>query len=311
MNTERIIRHYGDARELAELLGEFPETIQQWHCVSSPERLATWAATVKRGWHAPTWETSNEQAEFCGTRSMRTACELAFRGWPEGAARAARLRDKINASLPVQSRFVSYAMAGAYPSVPRFVGGNPMHMRALDSARARRKPVVTLLSNGAANCNVPAATFVNRAAVCAALVDVIESAGFACHVVYFATTRYFNVHACVMATLKEPHAPADIARLAFGMGHPSMFRRLCFASYTQDTLTRALGLGLGHAQALRARPEWPRAQVYVLPEPATVLFGSENAAEKIGLPHVIAELAKAGCPAFREHEAFCEEGAAA
>lgn len=303
------IRILGEARELDSFFGPRTESKQQRHYFASPERFAAWCATRNQAdhWAQSAW-TPNTKSDWNGAESMQATINLAFRGWPEGAARAARLRDKIVASTPQQSRFVGYAMAGAYPNVARFVAGNPMHMRSLDSARARRRPLITLLSDIGANANVDAHVFVNRAAVVAAVVDAIESRGFACGVVsYCIGSDGVTAWTCAV-TVKETHTPADISRLAFGLGHPALLRRFMFASCTQDAFTAGLGSGYGSHRNNELTADAKRAQTYTLTQPQSAYFGSAQKAETLGLEYIVESLASQGCPAFREHKSFCAEG---
>src|ERR1700692_1347591 len=102
------IRLSGDAQELREL---FPDLTgyakQNLAFYSSPEALADHCASVKQlnCWNTSAWTNDKE---FTGSRSMGEAVQMAKDGWPEGADRVAKLRDKINAAHPQAKRFAKW-----------------------------------------------------------------------------------------------------------------------------------------------------------------------------------------------------------
>lgn len=266
----------------------------------TPEALASHVATMSPEdsgrWHKGAWTNSES---FAGSKDMAHAIDLCRSGWPAGAKRAAKLRDQINAANPMGPRVVKWDVAGAVASVPRALAGNPLAMRRVDSARLRRRPVLTLLSDMSANGGVSASAITNRAAVVAAVVDAVEAAGFACEVVTFECSAANGTAQIVATTVKESSAPADIGRLAFALGHASFFRRLAWAAFTSDAFTSELGGGLG--VATRIDEQAANAQgAYILPsaERAESSFKTESAAATDGLAYLIAALRKQDCPAF-------------
>jgi hypothetical protein len=265
---------------------------------ASPEALAAHATTIKTNdcWSKSAW-TNGEK--FTGTKDMASAVAMCRNGWSEGATRAARLRDKINAANPMGPRVVKWDVAGSVASVPRALAGNPLNMRRIDSTRLRRKPVLTLLSDMSCNGGVAADAITNRAAVVAAIIDSIESAGFACEVVAFNCSSESSIAQVTAATVKESGAPADIGRLAFSLGHASFFRRISWAAFTCDSFTKDLGVGLGHATALD-QDEANQRGVYILPSAGAneSVFATEDNAATRGLDFLIAALRKQDCPAF-------------
>jgi hypothetical protein len=290
------IKINGNAAELRAIVPARPYARQWLQFWDSPETFAAHVSTIDPAacWHDCAWNNDDNR----GTRSMPAAIELARTGWPEGAARAAKLRDRINAANPIGPRMVRWDVAGAVPSVPRALAGNPLSMRRIDSARLRRRPVLTLLSDMTCHWGIAGETLTNRSAVVAAIVDAIESAGFSAHVVGLAGVHRDDLFAQCAVTLKEPEQPADIGRLAFGLGHASMFRRLMFAAYVENTFTKNLGSCLGFPAPLPSidLPD----NTYVLPsvQEAEREFRTEESAATAGLQCLLAALRKQNCPAF-------------
>lgn len=294
-------RVIGNAPELMALLPEMSDHAQTWHTFTAPERAVEMleAKTAADYWH----QNSDADSSFYGETRAR-AREMVRQGWQEGAERVARIRDRINAANPQGPRLVRHDVAGAYPVVARAVAGNPLNMRRIDSARLRRRPVVTLINNMGGNCTVDAAAFVNRCAVVAAIIDAIEAAGFSCHVIGICIARKAvnNYLSGQVYQLKQPGEHIDLARLAFALGHVAMFRRVGFDVWGTESADSALGMNLGHSIDLPA--ESPADDVYVLPcmNDCDSKFMTEDKAATEGLQYFIAKLAAQGCPAFPQTE---------
>jgi hypothetical protein len=273
---------------------------------STPEALAAHVATMGNG--ERNWQRSafNGDNVFRGTKDMHEALTMCRDGWPVGAARAERLRDRINAEHPTGPRVVRWDVAGAIASVPRALAGNPLNMRRVDTAKLRRKPIVTLLSDMTANGSVSANAITNRAAVVAAVVDAVEAAGFACEVISFECSSEGKTIAQIVATtVKESHAPADIGRMAYALGHVSFFRRIAWAAFTHDDFTKPLGSCLGSATPIDVKAANERG-AYVLPSAGQnqSAFATEESAATTGLAFLLASLRQQDCPAFpRDSEA--------
>jgi len=305
----KTIHTYGDAPELARLL-KLPSGRASFGCFKSPESLTAILdpMPVEKFWHQGGKQSGRES--FTGTETWAAAVALARDGWREGAERVARLRDKINAANPTGPRMVRYGVAGAYPVVARAVAGNPMNMRSIDTARIRRRPVVTLISDVCASGNVSKDVITRRAAATAAIVDAVEAAGFSCEVVAFARVKAggkSNFAGHVMVTVKEAGQPVDVARLAYGLGHASMFRRQMFLAFGMDTVNTPLGQCLGYPEAIAPHEVEPGA--FIVPgfgmgkNDKTALFTTDDSTATRGLAWLVAGLAEQGCPAFETERA--------
>lgn len=305
MAKEKQVKVVGDAPELQDIVPAFQADKDRnkffWSCWSSPEAFAKGMGELnpKTAWHDSPWKGEDG---FHGP-SMTNAIEMARKGWQDGAERAEKIRDKINAAHPHMKQFVRWGIAGAYPNVARAVAGNPMHMKLPVSAETRRRPVITLLSDNASNCMTDKRSLINRAAVVAAIVDQIEAAGFSCHVVAVACATDVNnagdMRACTVVTVKESDQAADVARLAYGLGHVAMFRRLTFASWSHDHFASDLSNNLGYPSAVQSNPE---AHVYALPRAQGGPFDNEEQAATAGLEYLLKALREQGCPAFPNDE---------
>lgn len=298
----------GNALELDDLIPGM-----DYHSVwDNPESFTRHIESIdkRKAWHDGGWEGGSG---FSGTSSMAEAIVLSKNGWTEGADKIEKARSVILGRHPVLVKAVRYDIAGSVANVPRAISGNPLNMKALDLAKSRRRPVITLLSSMSANCGVDADAISNRAAVVAALIDYIETLGFSCEVIAVAPTlggstwydgegghNYKGYKACTSVYVKNSNQPVDITRLSFGLGHASMFRRMIFADWgIAQVLKPALGRGLGRSLECEVLSD---KGVYVIPsaEDLSHLFGDLETAATQGMDELIKSLARQGCPCFEK-----------
>lgn len=294
-----------DAPELMQIIPAMHHATQTWHCFKSPESLCEYLATIPESSY---WTRSvviePSDFQFRQVKSRNEAFALCRDGWQEGARRVAAMRDKIAVNIPMRRQFTSYGVAGAIPNVPRFLAGNPMHMKRLADSRARQRPVITLINHMGGVAGVKAKCFVNKCAVVAAIVDAIEANGYSCHVIGMAQSQCHNeTYLCgVAATVKEAGDSVDIGRMAFALGHAAMFRGLVFGVRASDSINRPLG-DMGWTVDFNGQNE--TANSYILPSMNTnsKLFETEELASTRGLAYFLDMLKAQGCPAFDNREA--------
>lgn len=297
----------GDAPQLThyipELKGNFYHS--SWE---TPEAFVRHIEGLKRenAWHGAGWDNGGRRDSFTGTQSMEEAIKLAKEGWHDGVTKVEKLRDLIIASNPVLPKPIVYGIAGSYPNVPRAIAGNPLNMRAIDLAKSRRRPVITLVCNMCDAWTVDKEEIINRAAVLAALIDQIEAKGYACEVVSTALTgeRDYDSNAMFTAAtsvlVKKSTQPVDIIRMTYPLGHASFYRRMVFADWGSHHVCKPLGSGLGSCSGI-TKPELKHEQVYVVHH-VRGLGGdfSDEGAAKSGLQSMINSLIDQGCPAFAD-----------
>lgn len=282
---------------------------------SSPEKFAQSIeglnpkdAFCDSGW-------SKGDTDWYGTPNMETAIKMAREGWKEGAEQVESMRRRIEAANPTQKKLKQHGIAGVTPNVPRAVSGNVMNMRMPDETKTKKRPVITLLSNMSASCMVDAEQMTNRAAAVTAIIDKIEASGYSCEVIATATGsadyrdygreegENVGFTVAISVLVKRSDQPVDIVRLAYALGHASMFRRLVFAD--KGTFAPELGEGLGYS----GEPQLPRDEnfdlksIYVLPSANKKgrFFKDEATSMREGLNFLMLSLQKQGCPAFAKY----------
>lgn len=192
---------------------------------------------------------------FSGTRNIAEALGYARDGWQVGADRARPLLERIKTTRPTRRTMARWDVAGATPSIPRYLAGNPLNMRAMATAASNRQPVITIVSNWSTPAGVDAKVFECAAVAAAAICDRLEDAGYRVEII--AGRRCASVPsrektpahvADIFVRIKAPEDSMDLARVAFGIGHPSTLRRLSFAmTATHPNFRAATHYGQGYA----------------------------------------------------------------
>ena len=308
----RILR--GNGTQLDHLLPK-----QTYHSLwESPEAFARYIATkASGGWHRDAGtQKESKDGDWSGTKDLDTALKLVQDGWREGAEKIEALRSYIQASNPKRPKLIKHGIVGAVPNVPRAVAGDINNMRIPDQGKSHKKPVITLMANMSANCGIDAEMISNRAAVIAALVDEIEGAGYSCEVLATAMSRGggwdwrsggrkdTDFKAATTVIIKPSHQPVDLMKLAFGVGHAAMFRRLIFRDWaTEPTCENGLGFGLGNAGCgfKDEEEEMLEKAIYLLPSAETHsnFFKDDKTSMEVGLPWLMQFLKEKGCPPFK------------
>lgn len=174
------------------------------------------------------------QDRFYGTKTVEEAEGLLAKGWPDGAARIARLRDKLNVvvreAAASRVRDTVWGVEGEWCDVGRIALGEPECCARVDSeGDGETGRVVTLRYNRSVSCAVSTEAIEARGVAVLAAIDLIEASGVRCEVIVSFASRGQgpNLEANVIA--KTADAPVDLDRLAFVLTHPSFFRRIGFA----------------------------------------------------------------------------------
>jgi hypothetical protein len=268
----------------------------RWHFDSLAAAMDALPQSAPPGaWHASAWSNSHLPAWHGATWSevQRYAAE----GWIEGAEAARRIRDGIQAQMPTAPRLIRWDVAGALPSIPRALAGNPLNMRRMAASVRRTMPTVTLVSNMSTSSSVQPAELIDTAAALAALVDVLEESGLRCEVIGWApfVCAYGSTFADLAILAKAPDQPLDLASIAFSAGHAAAYRRLGFACVAMAARARGLGDSLGRGGWTPAADSIPPG-TFLMPT-AQALSGRHGA--KTPIARFIAmcvQLRAQGCP---------------
>jgi hypothetical protein len=300
--VERIV---GNATELNHLFPPSKSNKAHRAFWASPEVFASHVSAIKDRWHDSAWDRSD--SEWHGTKTFEEAVNLARSGWKEGVNKIDRVSRFVSAMSPTAPRIVKYGVTGAYPNIARAIAGDPINMRLPDLVRSRRRSVITLISNMGCNWTIGSDCFINRAAAVASLVDQLETAGYACDVIAYTNSQGFGhktFDSTVAVQVKNSNQPVDLPRLAFGLGHTAMFRRLVFAEWGGDNFCEDLGEGLGFTGKLVHSEEMRDRNIFIIPSAGEKpdYFKTEKATLNEGLPWIKERLAEQGFPGFKRKD---------
>jgi len=255
--------------------------------------------TLPTAWnrYRAAWDCKPGPSPWAGTTTMAAAKELCLAGWHDGARQAEEIARRLSLSIPQRPRLARHSIAGAVPNVPRFLAGDPLHMRALRMDDSSRRPVVTLLADASMSAMIDASHALLTASVQAAIVDAIEAAGFQVELFgcYRGTHTGFTPGVIdVCWRIKEAGASLDLPRLAFAAGHPAMVRRLVFALLAWDAEAYAVAGEMMCIpwNVLALDVDRPPG-CYVIPGPKALPPGEARA-----FGFAVDALRKQGCPGF-------------
>jgi hypothetical protein len=246
--------------------------------------------------------------DFYGpAHNMAAALTLARDGWQEGADRAIPLLERVKISRPTRKALARYDVAGATPNVARYLAGNPLCMRQ-PAQVDRHSPVITLLAPTQAPWNIPPRVFEAGAVAALAIVDRLEDAGIRVEILAGrressesegtleadGRNNRLGYRSEIWARLKSAGDALDLPRVAFGLGHPAVHRRLFFGMGEMHPAFKKSLIGMqGYAIGM-GKLERPHG-VYVLPGMRE--YHTAKVADPVAaFDHAIAFLKSQACP---------------
>jgi len=189
--------------------------------------MAQWSANTPREW---TTKSSVAEREHSWDLSAGYdgAVELARSGWEDGVGKVSALIS----SLPTGQRAErTYSLGGDYPDVARAVSGDPFNMVRRGNAHKPRQ-TMTICVNVCCSSGTSAQRMANFAAAMVSIVDRLENRGVRVELIGCAVIATDNrSRASIAWTIKSAGDPLDLSAVAFGLGHPAMFRRLVFGAW--------------------------------------------------------------------------------
>lgn len=176
------------------------------------------------------WRTNNSRTgsvSFCGATWEQTLI-MARDGWEEGTK---NLYNELIGVLPAQEKTARYKydVGGDAPDVARFLGGDPANMRSRGKSMGRR-PVIHIAVNLSVSGGTSTKSMQNYGVALTALVDQLEHSGRRVELDVVSAGLHPGSHASSYGwNVKKAEDALDLSAVAFSIGHPAAFRRLCFA----------------------------------------------------------------------------------
>lgn len=206
-----------------------------------------------------------DRAQWAGSECIPDAIDIARKGWADGVEMAQEVHQAL-IGQHARERRRKHNVAGGSVNVGRLLAGNPAHMLARPKQPGTK--VVTFFVEAFMSMGIDADNAIIRAALIGAIADILEMNGYSCEIVSIATARVDNVSdrgaAYQIATmLKAAGETLDLNDVIFGLGHPSYFRRFCFACVGSDRDLRRTWPNMGFpAKAFHADNHPPKANEF-------------------------------------------------
>lgn len=180
-----------------------------------------------------------KETDWAGTSTFDDAINLARYGWPEGREKMVSGMSEAVALKRPSAYALAYDVAGAYPDIVRYVGGDPMNMVTPGWEETNKRQIVPIVINVAASSAVSTEAIINRGVAVLTMIDEIEAAGYRVELTISwcceANVKPVGlIDISVIAKRAEDHLSLDT--LAFMLAHPSMIRRVFFAAYEQHAV---------------------------------------------------------------------------
>lgn len=203
---------------------------------------------------------ATDDPQWRGSATYLHGEELIRAGWPDGAAKAREMAEKLDGVLAAAARQDAFRtewdVAGEEPDVARFLGGDPECMAASVPVPAEGPAgtVVRFAVKGGGSAMVAGEVFTRAAVLIAAAVDRAEAAGRRAEVWVYYAAKFGPELAETWHLLKAAEDPLDLPRMAAGM-HPAGFRRIGWRwRESRACLKESHGYGRSQTTELPAEP---------------------------------------------------------
>lgn len=235
------IESYGDHRlETYDSLDDFINAADDAH-----EERSNWGRRSSR---------DVGKAQWAGTDTFEEAVELARLGWPKGVVLLDQIADHYHQlSKWTVDKTRHLDVAGTYPIVPIFLGGDPACMVNDGELNRGVKPMMHIVVNrGYSWLTTPERIF-NFGAALMVCIDQIETIGPRVELTV-ATANMGDLFGQVqerpvwvtMTTIKRPQEHIEKNRLAYALAHPAYSRRLKYSLLEQvDSYEQPFHWGYG------------------------------------------------------------------
>lgn len=191
------------------------------------------------------------------TANLDEARRLYLEGWPEGVVEMQAVRDEVERNVleQVVQPQVRRSVSGSDIDMGAYLAGAPENMLEWEP-HTQTADGVRIVVNGGMLAGVASPVVMARGAVIVSLLHALQIANVPADLyLSFCSGGSYDHRAShkVLIHASRPGEEVDIERLAFMIGHPSMFRRLIFAmreSEPDEGWRRAQGVPGGYGQTM-------------------------------------------------------------
>lgn len=176
--------------------------------------------------------TCRDDASWYGTSSITEALSVARDGWPEGEALAkdlcTKILDKVTSLVEVEH--VNYDVEGIGLDVAAFLNGEPECWQRFERKTEEREGLkqIRVVMDVTVSGGLSTGVIIARGAAVAALVQSLEFAGSRVQLEVLPLCNGPRWESRVL--VKAADQDLDMSRVIFALAHPSMLRRIGFAT---------------------------------------------------------------------------------
>lgn len=208
-------------------------------------------------------------AGWSGTASLAEAVELCDQGWEDGARVIEDVLANIKTSLQdVAQEMVTatyYDVAGAYPDMGRFMGGEPECMVQFTMQEdVTSGQVCRLLIDVGASAKYTADWMTRRAGAISAFVQVLTMVGKSVEVWVASpvTIGGGRIHDTVLC-VHRAGSTLNVSDIAYVLGHPSMLRHCIFQTRYSAETGYHMGMGSTYGKHLDSTLDFVQPDVVI------------------------------------------------
>lgn len=210
---------------------------------------------VRHAQNNPSPKSSKTGGEhFTGTKDLAQACDLALNGWSEVRPQVNKLFGELESSisLTLDEQFgIRFDYSGDSVDMGRYMSGDPeCMMDYVTEPQSRMGRVIKVMVNVANSASISAEQIINRGVVVVALLDVLKKLGLGVELwTEMAISDKGVDSGNRFSQLVKVHDSADMLDVdstMFAIAHPSMLRRIGFASVEQGVRSELANQSYGY-----------------------------------------------------------------
>jgi hypothetical protein len=187
--------------------------------------------------------STKESEGFSQTKSLWDAMQLAKSGWEEGASKIrSSIRLAQRAKSGKRTPVIKWDIAGGFVDIGKYMSGEP---ECMGSVRTRVSPKGKSIEcwrlSISTSFGVDSSKMVELAKSVAVAISRVESRGKRVKLTISIPVKSHNDILCrTDIVIKNAGDAISPSSLAYGCGHPSLLRRLVFATYERGTPEQVL-----------------------------------------------------------------------
>lgn len=176
------------------------------------------------GYRKASQEENDYRTKWTLTKSWDEAIKLAKYGWIDGAKNLnENFKFKTRKTQPDFELKQMLDVSGYQAIVPLYLQGSPLNMVNKKATLTKQK-IITINKVMSYSSGISTEDIVKNSSKCLAIINSIERKGYRVNLNMLISTG----KVCVKIRLKSANERLNVAKLAFPMIHPAMFRRLFF-----------------------------------------------------------------------------------